>query len=76
MEHARKAWEFSQEAHQQSAMFLKEDKEKKSYLGFRIEKKPARRPSAALRTSRRRKVSDAGDEVRAKSIRRKSATGM
>ena len=30
MEHARKAWEFSQEAHQQSAMFLKEDKEKKS----------------------------------------------
>jgi hypothetical protein len=29
MEHARKAWEFSQEAHQQSAMFLKEDKEKK-----------------------------------------------
>ena len=30
MEHAAKAWQYSQEAHEDSAMFVKQQKEKKS----------------------------------------------
>lgn len=29
MEHAAKAWQYSQEAHEESAMFVKQNKEKK-----------------------------------------------